>query len=272
MPDPLPPNNKDLRSQMKLINQSIDANGVATIEINRPDKRNAFDESVIVELTQAFAEVSESTQTRIVILRGAGPVFCAGGDIHWMRQVAEGNFEQRHATAELIIKLMYTVYTCPFPTIAAVQGAAFGGGVGLLACCDFVHATKNFKWATNRGALGVIPACIVPFIIERIGRVKTNQLLLRAQAMTADQGLTIGMIDEVHDDAQAMDLRINDFQNELLQVSPEVQRGTKEFIRAMHSIELASRSSLAATTMANSWASSDCKKDMSAFTTQSPSS
>ena len=256
---------------MNQIIQSLDDNGVATIEINRSEKRNAFDESVVLDLTQAFTEISESTQTRIVILRGAGSVFCAGGDIHWMRQVAEGDFEQRHATAELIIKLMHTVYTCPFPTIAAVQGAAFGGGVGLLACCDFVHATKNLKWATNRGELGVIPACIAPFIVERIGRTKTTQLLLHAQAMTADQGLAIGLIDEVHEDIQKMDRRINDLQNELLQISPEVQRGTKEFIRAMHSIELASLSSLAATTMANSWASSDCKKDMSAFVGKAPS-
>ena len=85
---------------MNQICQSIDANGVATIEINRPDKRNAFDKSVVLELTQAFTEVSQSTSARIVVLRGAGPVFCSGGDIHWMRQVADSDFEQRHAAAE----------------------------------------------------------------------------------------------------------------------------------------------------------------------------
>lgn len=255
---------------MNQICQSIDANGVATIEINRPDKRNAFDKSVVLELTQAFTEVSQSTSARIVVLRGAGPVFCSGGDIHWMRQVADSDFEQRHAAAELIIKLMHTVYTCPFPTIAAVQGAAFGGGVGLLACCDFVHTTKSLKWATNRGELGVIPACIAPFIIERLGRTKTIQLLLHAQQMTASEGLAIGLIDEIHEDIQAMNSRISAVQNELLQASPEVQRGAKEFIRKVHSTELASLSSLAATTMANSWASSDCKKDMLAFVEKVP--
>lgn len=250
---------------MTQINQSLTNDGVATIEINRPEKRNAFDEPIMLELIQAFAEVSGSTQTRMVVLRGAGPVFCAGGDIHWMRSVADSDFEQRHTMAELISKLMNSIYACPLPTIAAVHGAAFGGAVGLLACCDFVHATKSLKWATSEGKLGIIPACIAPFIVERIGRAKTTQLFLHAHQLSAEQGLALGLIDEIHEDVSSMNRRLQDLQEQLLRASPNAQRGAKQFLRNMQGADIASFSSLSATTLANSWASPDGKEGMSAF-------
>jgi methylglutaconyl-CoA hydratase len=146
--------------------------------LNRPDIHNAFNEVMITELITAFEAINEMKEIRVVILRGRGKSFCAGADLNWMRGVAGYSYEQNYKESLNLSKCFYTIYTCKKPTIAMVHGAAIGGANGLLSSCDFAYADENTTFSLSEVKIGIIPACISPYVIKRVGEYSAKELMI----------------------------------------------------------------------------------------------
>jgi methylglutaconyl-CoA hydratase len=151
---------------------------LAIIWLNRPEIHNAFNEVMIQELIDCFEGINEMDDIRIVILRGKGKSFCAGADLNWMRDVAKYSFEQNFKESLNLSKCFFTIYTCKKPTIAMVHGAAIGGANGLLASCDFAYADDNTTFSLSEVKIGVVPACISPYVTKRVGEYGSRELML----------------------------------------------------------------------------------------------
>jgi methylglutaconyl-CoA hydratase len=148
------------------------------IWLNRPEIHNAFNEVMIQELIDCFEAVNAIEDIRIVILRGRGKSFCAGADLNWMRAVANYSFDQNFKESLNLSKCFFTIYTCKKPTIAIVHGAAIGGANGLLASCDFAYAEDNTTFSLSEVKIGVVPACISPYVTKRVGEYGSRELML----------------------------------------------------------------------------------------------
>ena len=170
---------------------------VATITMNRPELHNAFDEKVISDLTHAFIKAGEDKDVRVVILRGNGKSFCAGGDLNWMRRVADYTFEQNVMDAMLLGALLKTINFLPKPTMALVQGNAFGGGVGLASCCDIAIAEEGAQFCLSEVRIGIIPSIISPYVIAAIGERQARRYFLTAERINAQTAARIGLVHEV---------------------------------------------------------------------------
>lgn len=146
--------------------------------LNRPEIHNAFNETMISELIECFEDVNGRPDIRIVLLRGRGKSFCAGADLNWMRNVAKYTFEQNYKESLNLSKCFFTIYTCKKPTIAVVHGAAIGGANGLLASCDFAYAEENTTFSLSEVKIGIVPACISPYVTKRVGEYGSKELMI----------------------------------------------------------------------------------------------
>jgi len=151
---------------------------IATIALNRPEIRNAFNEAMIRELTAAFRSIEKETDVRAILLKGNGKSFCAGADLNWMRDVANYSFEQNYEESFRLSQCFYTIYTSPKPTIAIVHGAAIGGANGLLAACDIAICENDTVFSLSEVKIGIVPACISPYVIKRVGEYGARELML----------------------------------------------------------------------------------------------
>ena len=170
---------------------------IAIISLNRPEVHNAFDERMIADLTAALDVVAARPELRVVQLAAAGPSFSAGGDLDWMRRMAGYSDEQNRADAERLARLLQKLATLPKPTIALVQGAAYGGGVGLIAACDIAIAVEGARFGLTEVKLGLVPAVISPYVIGAIGARWARRLFLTGERFDTDLALRIGLVHEV---------------------------------------------------------------------------
>ncbi len=152
--------------------------GIASIVLNRPDIRNAFNEVMIAELTEAFKTASSRDDIRVIILKGEGKSFCAGADLNWMRDVSKYGYEQNYAESYRLSECFYSIYSSPKPTIAVVHGAAIGGANGLLAACDIAVCEDDTVFSLSEVKIGIVPACISPYVIKRVGEYGARELML----------------------------------------------------------------------------------------------
>jgi methylglutaconyl-CoA hydratase len=153
-------------------------NDLGIVWLNRPDIHNAFNETMISELISVFEAINKNKEVKIAVLRGRGKSFCAGADLNWMRDVAKYSFQQNFDESLNLSKCFYTIYTCNKPTIAIVHGAAIGGANGLLASCDFAYADDNTTFSLSEVKIGIIPACISPYVTKRVGEYGSKELML----------------------------------------------------------------------------------------------
>ena len=151
------------------VTTNIDHRGVATISMNRPQKHNAFDDAVIAALRAAFDAIASNDDVRVVVLAAEGKSFSAGGDLGWMKRMAEYDYDDNLADARLLAGMLEALYGLPQPTIARVQGAAYGGAVGLVSCCDMAVASERASFALSEVKIGLVPATISPYVIRAIG-------------------------------------------------------------------------------------------------------
>lgn len=151
---------------------------LCTVWLNRPDIRNAFNETMISELLDCFTALNDEQSIRVVILRGRGKSFCAGADLNWMRGVAGYSYEQNFEESLNLSKCLYAIYSCEKPTIAMVQGAAMGGANGLLAACDMAFAADDTVFSLSEVKIGIVPACISPYVVKRVGEYGSRELML----------------------------------------------------------------------------------------------
>ena len=177
---------------------SID-NHVATITLNRPDVHNAFNAAMIADLADAFDELSGNNDVSVVILRGAGKSFSAGADLNWMKDSIEFSRDENRKDAILLAEMLNKLNTLPQLTIACVHGAAFGGGFGLVSCCDFVIAGDRALFSLSEVKLGLIPATIGPYVIQAIGQRQARRFFQTGERFGAAKALEIGLAHEVGD-------------------------------------------------------------------------
>lgn len=182
---------------MATVLTSLDARGVATLSLNRPEVHNAFDDVVIGELNAAIDSYARHPDVRLLVLRAEGKSFSAGADLGWMKRMASYSREDNLADARELERLMRGLYDFPRPTIAVVQGAAYGGAVGLVSCCDIAIASEQASFALSEAKLGLAPAVIGPFVIAAIGARQASRYFLTAERFSAATAREIGLVHEV---------------------------------------------------------------------------
>jgi methylglutaconyl-CoA hydratase len=203
---------------------------VGWITLNRPELHNAFDDEMIGALGDAFDELGQDEDVRVLVLAGAGKSFSAGADMHWMRRKKDYTTDENEDDAGELAALLKTIRDCPKPTLARVHGAAIGGGTGLVAACDIAVAVGRAVFAFSEVRLGLIPAVISPFVIERIGVTAARRYMLAADRFDAETAARIGLIAEVVEDEAALDERITELTEALLAGGPEALAACKELI------------------------------------------
>jgi methylglutaconyl-CoA hydratase len=161
--------------------------GIASIVLNRPDIRNAFNEVMIAELTDALHQAGKREDIRVIILKGEGKSFCAGADLNWMRDVSKYSYEQNYAESYRLSECFYSIYSSPKPTIAVVHGAAIGGANGLLAACDIAVCDNETVFSLSEVKIGIVPACISPYVIKRVGEYGARELMLTGRRITGTE-------------------------------------------------------------------------------------
>lgn len=173
-----------------------DQHRVRRIALNRPEVHNAFDDALIAELTAAIDEAGRDENVRAIVLTGEGESFSAGADLNWMRSMAQASEHENRGDSERLARLMRRLQFCPKPTIARVNGAAFGGGVGLIACCDIAIGVEGAKFGLTEVKLGLVPAVISPYVIAAIGLRQARRLFLTGEFFDAAAAARIGLLHE----------------------------------------------------------------------------
>jgi methylglutaconyl-CoA hydratase len=203
--------------------------GVAAIRLNRPDKHNAFDDRLIAELSETFRKVGDDRAVRIVVLESTGPSFSAGADLGWMKRMADQGRLENERDARALAALMSTIDRCPKPVLAVVQGAAFGGGVGLVACCDIAIAAREASFCLSEVRLGLIPAVISPYVAAAIGSHACRRYFLTAERFDAATAERLGLVHEVVPQAE-LDAARTRMIGHLLKGGPAALRAAKDLI------------------------------------------
>lgn len=205
--------------------------GVGIVTLNRAERHNAFDDILIGELTIALRDLALNAEVRVVVLSSTGKSFCAGADLNWMRQAAGYSREENLLDARALAELLRTLNELPKPTIARVQGPAYGGGVGLIAACDIAVGTFDALFALTEVKLGVIPAVISPYVIAAIGERKARRYMLSAERFSASEAYRIGLLHEIVPTELELDEALGELVDALLAGGPAAQAECKALIR-----------------------------------------
>mgnify|MGYP000851608223 CR=1 FL=1 len=214
---------------------NTDSRGIATLTLNRPEVHNAFDDSVINSLIQHLEAVADDPAVRVLVLRSEGKNFSAGADLNWMRRMASNSHQENLVDARGLGRLMQCLNDLPKPTIALVQGAAYGGAVGLAACCDLVVATQTSQFCLSEVRIGLVPAVISPYVVRAIGERQSRRYFLTAEAFSATQAKEWGLVHEMVETADQFDAIKETLINKLLNNSPMAIKAAKELIFSVSS-------------------------------------
>ena len=206
---------------------TISDNGVATVTFNNADKHNAFDDVIIKTLTDIFNNIAKRDDIRVMVLAANGKSFSAGADLGWMKRMASYSYEDNLKDANALAQMLKALNFLPQATIAKIQGAAFGGAVGLASCCDIVIASNKASFCLSEVKLGLIPATISPYVVNAIGLKASRRYFQTAERFFSDKAMQLGLVDEVvetDDLTPAVDKMITT----LLSNSPEAMRQAKQ--------------------------------------------
>ena len=203
---------------------------VATVTLNRPDVRNAFNEFTIAELSLAFSELGRNDGVRAIVLAANGPAFCAGADLNWMKKMALYSHAENAEDAEKLADMLRTIYLCPKPVVAKVQGDCYAGGMGLVAACDIAVASNGASFCLSEVKLGLIPATISPYVIKSMGENAARRYFLTAEKFTAQEAHRIGFVHDIVG-ADALDAHVDSIVKSLVTSSPNAVREAKVLVR-----------------------------------------
>lgn len=209
---------------------SLDARGVLFVSINRPDIRNAFNEQMIAELTEVFEKKVHDPLIKVVVFGGEGNVFSGGGDLNWMKKSIEWNHAQNLEDTKRLTHMFSKMNECPKPLIGAVHGASIGGGVGFVAVCDIVVAVKDTQFSLSEVRLGIVPACIGPFVISKIGVTHARALFISADRFQAKKAYEIGLIHEIVEDRAELQTAVERYLSNILQGGPNALKIAKNLV------------------------------------------
>ena len=203
---------------------------IAYVTLNRPDIHNAFNDVMIQELMDVFGNIDKRADIRVVVVSGKGKSFCAGADLNWMRKVKDYTFEQNLRESLELSDMLFCMYSCSKPTIARVNGAAIGGGTGLVAVCDIAIAASTAKFSFSEVKIGLIPACISPYVVKKCGEGKCREFFLTGERMTAERALGAGLINKVVA-IEELDSAVAQYTSQLVSSGPEAIARCKDLLR-----------------------------------------
>ncbi|SDT24391.1 gamma-carboxygeranoyl-CoA hydratase [Pseudomonas oryzae] len=221
-------------SDFQTVQLEFDPRGFATLWLDRADKNNAFNGAMIQELIQALDVVQDHGELRFLVLRGRGKHFSAGADLAWMREAAELDYDANLRDAQALAELMYNLYHLKLPTLAVVQGAAFGGAVGLAACCDVAIGAEDAQFSLSEVRIGLLPAVISPFVVQAIGERAARRYALSAERFAGSRARELGLLAECYPAAE-LDAALEQWIANLLLNSPQAMKATKDLLKEVGS-------------------------------------
>jgi methylglutaconyl-CoA hydratase len=249
---------------METILFELNAN-VARITLNRPDVHNAFNDVMLAELIEIFTAVRKRKgEIRVVVLTGNGKSFCAGADLNWMKKMIHYSYEENLEDSNQVSECMYQLYTLPMPTIARVNGAAIGGGMGLVAASDIVVAQEKAVFSLSEVKLGLVPACISPYVIRRAGESKCREFFLSGERIGASRALASGLANEIVPLDQ-LDSAVDRWIDQFLQNGPEALSVCKDLLEKVPGMALKDAKGYTADGIAKLRISKEGQEGMAAF-------
>jgi methylglutaconyl-CoA hydratase len=202
---------------------------VANISLCRPEVHNAFNDTLIYEMTELFTSLKEDKDLRVIVLTGEGKSFCAGADLNWMRRVKDYSYEKNYEESLALADLFWLIYTMPLPIVGRINGAAIGGGTGFVSVCDISVAAESAKFSFSEVKIGIVPACIGPYVIKKIGEGKAREFFISGERLTAADACRIGLVNRYYPDDQ-LDEEIDKLVKMLLSSGPHAITMAKELI------------------------------------------
>lgn len=222
---------------VQTLQQSL-SGAVLTLTLNQPERRNAFNDLVIAELTQALAEASRAPAVRVVVLAASGAAFCAGADLNWMRQMATYSQEENRVDAAALAHMLQTLYRCSKPTIAKIQGDVYAGGMGLVAACDMAVSVQSARFCLSEVKLGLIPATISPYVLRAMGARNAHRYCLTAEVFDAAEALRMGFVQALVPDTQALERQVQQMAHALLLAGPQATQACKRLLHQVAQQEI----------------------------------
>jgi len=214
---------------MQTLTSIIDQRGVLTLCMNRPEVHNAFDAQMIADLTAALESADRDEAVRLVVITGAGACFSAGADLNWMRSLVDASRDENERDALQLARLMRSLNFLSKPTLARINGAAFGGGVGLIAACDITVAADHARFGLTEARLGLVPAVISPYVIRRIGETHARRYFLTAERFDSARARAIGLVQQVVG-ADELDAAVEDLAGQILAGGPKAVARAKRLV------------------------------------------
>lgn len=201
----------------------------ATITLNRPEVRNAFNDQTIAELTHVFQMLAKNDEVRVIVLAAEGKAFCAGADLNWMRAMADYSDEENRQDAKGLAQMLYAIYTCPKPTVAQIQGDVFAGGMGLISACDIAVAATQARFCLSEVKLGLVPATISPYVVRAMGARAAQRYCLTGEVFSAEDAAKMGLLHEVVE-ADALVDTVKQIAHRLMLCGPHAQAVCKRLL------------------------------------------
>ena len=220
--------------------QTTQQGAVLTITLSRPDIRNAFNDEVIAEITAAFQHAASRAEVRAVVLAAAGPAFCAGADLNWMRRMADYSDAENLADAGKLADMLRVIYQCPKPTVARIQGDVYAGGLGLVAACDMAVSVDTAYFCLSEVRLGLSPATISPYVIRAMGARAAHRYFLTAERFDAQEAHRIGLVHAVTS-GDALDAKVAEITQALVNASPAAVKACKQLVQDVAGCEISAK-------------------------------
>lgn len=247
-----------------MIDLSVDARGVATLTMDRPEKHNALSQALIDALTGAAAEIAARDDIRVVVLTGAGQSFCAGGDLAWMQEQMRGDDDMRRKAATSIARMLGALNTLPQPVIGKLQGNALGGGVGMACVCDVAIAADHAKFGLTEVKLGLIPATIGPYVLARMGEAKARQVFMSGRVFDAGEAARLGIVARAVS-ADGLEAAVEAEIAPYLAAAPGAVAAAKRFARSLGPVIDEATIARSINALIAQWRSDEAKEGISAF-------
>ncbi len=241
-----------------------ETNAVARITLNRPQVHNAFNATMVDELIRVYRELAAREDIRVVVLSGEGKSFCAGADLNWMREIIQYSYEDNLRESNLISDLMEAINFCPKATIARVHGATLGGGTGLAAACDLVIAAEPAFFSLSEVKIGLVPACISPYVIGRVGAMTARECFITGERIPASQAVRIGLATEVTT-LEELDAAVEKRVSQILKNGPEAIAWAKELTALVPGMPISVAKKYTAEIIASLRVSDEGQEGMDAF-------
>ncbi len=236
----------------------------ARLILNKPQVHNAFNSTMISEMLDVFKRIKKDSSVRVIVLTGEGKSFCAGADLNWMKEIINYSYDQNLKESLEIAELLYTIYSLPKPTIARVNGAAIGGGVGFLSACDIVVASDKAQFGLSEVKIGLIPAAISPYVVRRIGESKAREYFLTGERISAERAEKIGLVNHAVP-SEKLDHEIDKTVNRLLSSGPHAIAKCKQLLFKVPQISLKEAQEFTARMIADLRISDEGQEGMTAF-------